>query len=354
MPVSVLDLLSDDAAGFDSALPPSFDDAFEVESFDFDSFAVDSFAVDSFDGPGLGRRALLPRLGGIVGDVPAAALQDERRRREEPVDRAAAAIAGLERGLGDALAHFEDARDTSGIHTRRSAWIKGIHGAHEGVKASGGARAARVGPLLPACATTTADDEIRRLEARSAYEAGVKSISEGRVSLGLASLRQAAEVEPENALYHNAVGAVLLNVGRYPDAQAEFQKAVELDPTYADAYHNLGSSYAEQGKWEEAITAYKKALAQTDLLDPGDHVQQPGLRLLGARSPHRRRRRRSAPRCSSSRSWCPRTSGSGSCSRRKGKKDEARLHFQAARDLEPASLLGKRAAEVLKAIGDGG
>jgi hypothetical protein len=53
VPVSVLDLLSDDAAGFDSALPPSFDDtfevdSFEVDSFDFDSFAVDSFAVDSF------------------------------------------------------------------------------------------------------------------------------------------------------------------------------------------------------------------------------------------------------------------------------------------------------------------
>jgi hypothetical protein len=48
VPVSVLDLLSDDAAGFDSALPPSFDDTFEVDSFDFDSFAVDSFAVDSF------------------------------------------------------------------------------------------------------------------------------------------------------------------------------------------------------------------------------------------------------------------------------------------------------------------
>jgi hypothetical protein len=40
-PLSVLDLLSDDAAGLDSALPPS--------PFDADSFDVDSFAVDSFD-----------------------------------------------------------------------------------------------------------------------------------------------------------------------------------------------------------------------------------------------------------------------------------------------------------------
>ena len=49
LPVSVLDLLSDDAAGFDSALPPSFDDAFEVDSFDVESFGVDSFAVESFE-----------------------------------------------------------------------------------------------------------------------------------------------------------------------------------------------------------------------------------------------------------------------------------------------------------------
>ena len=31
--------------------------------------------------------------------------------------------------------------------------------------------------FLPACATTSAEDEIRKLEARSSYEAGVKSIA---------------------------------------------------------------------------------------------------------------------------------------------------------------------------------
>lgn len=49
LPPSVLDLLSDDAAGLDSALPPSFDDAFDVESFVVDSFEPDSFEVDSFE-----------------------------------------------------------------------------------------------------------------------------------------------------------------------------------------------------------------------------------------------------------------------------------------------------------------
>src|SRR4030095_10672721 len=45
-------------------------------------------------GAGRGRRlgldGLLPRLGGIVGDVPAAALEDERSRREQATHRPAA------------------------------------------------------------------------------------------------------------------------------------------------------------------------------------------------------------------------------------------------------------------------
>jgi len=209
-----------------------------------------------------------------------------------------------------------------------------------------------VSALLPACATTTAEDEIRKLEARSAYEAGVKSIADGRVSLGLASLRQAAEVEPQNPLYRNAVGAVLLNVGRFPDAQVEFQKAVELDPTYADAFHNLGSAYAEQGKWDEAIGAYKKALAQTIYASPENTYNNLGYAYWAL---DRRKDAEDAfraalqlePKLVPSHFWL------GVLLQKEGRGDEAKAHLRAARDLAPASMLGRRAAEVLKALGDG-
>src|SRR5262249_10176773 len=193
-------------------------------------------------------------------------LQDERSGGEEPSHRSPASITRLERGFGDALSHLEGARTFRALV---------LVGRHEIKKYMARMRVSRNVPLLlllalllSSCATTSQDDEIRKLEARSSYEAGVKSIADGRVSLGLASLKQAVEIEPTNALYHNAVGAVLLNVGRFPDAQVEFQKAVELDPTYADAYHNLGSSFAEQGKWEDAVASYKKALAQTIYASP--------------------------------------------------------------------------------------
>lgn len=207
--------------------------------------------------------------------------------------------------------------------------------------------------LLPACATTSPDDEIRKLEGRAAYEGGVKSIAEGRISLGLSSLRQAAEIEPGNPLYRNAVGAVLLNIGRYPDAQVEFLKAVELDPTYADAYHNLGSAYAEQGKWEDAIGAYRKALAQAIYARPETTYNNLGYAYWAL---DRRKEAEEAfraalqlePKLVPSHFWL------GVLLEKEGRKAEARAHFRAARDLEPASMLGRRAAEVLKAMGEGG
>jgi tetratricopeptide (TPR) repeat protein len=207
--------------------------------------------------------------------------------------------------------------------------------------------------LLPGCATTTAQDEIRSLEARSAYEAGVKSIADGHVPLGLASLRQAAELEPQNALYHNAVGAVLLNIERFPDAQAEFDKAVAIDPTYADAYHNLGSALAGEGKWEEAIGAYKKALAQAIYARPQNTYNNLGYAYWAL---DRRKEAEEAfraalqlePKLVPSHFWL------GVLLEKEGRKAEAKTHFQAARDLEPGSMLGRQAAEVLKAMGDGG
>ena len=206
---------------------------------------------------------------------------------------------------------------------------------------------------LPACANTAAQEEIRRLEARSAYESGVKSIAENRIPLGLSSLRMAAEIEPQNPLYHNAVGAVLLSVGRYPDAQAEFQKAVELDPTYADAFHNLGSAYAEQAKWEDAIVAYRKALAQTIYASPENTYNNLGYAYwaLDQRKEAEeafRSARQLEPKLVPSHFWL------GVLLQKEGRGDEAKAHLRAARDLAPASMLGRRAAEVLKALGDGG
>src|SRR5439155_14021831 len=57
----------------------------------------------------LGLPGLLARLGRIVGDVPALALEDEGSGRQEAAHRATAGIARGQRRRGDALAPLEDA-----------------------------------------------------------------------------------------------------------------------------------------------------------------------------------------------------------------------------------------------------
>lgn len=208
------------------------------------------------------------------------------------------------------------------------------------------------GHLAAGCAST-AEDEVRRLGARASYERAVSQLAEKRLSPGLASLRQAVELAPEIALYHNALGAVLLDLRRSSEAQAEFEKAVEIDPTYADAFHNLGSAYAEQGKWEEAVPAYKKALAQPIYATPEATYNNLGLAYLAL---GKRREAEEAfrsalqlePKLLVSHFWLAKVLHD------EGRKDEARAHFKAARDLDPASSLGRAAAEALKTLGDGG
>ena len=186
--------------------------------------------------------------------------------------------------LRDALPHFEDTR------AARALVFVGWHETKEYMAIMRVSRSAvGAGPVPGRAVARVRDLDARRRDphARSArlLRGGREEHLGGANLARLSSLRQAVEVEPRNSLYHNAVGAVLLNIGRHADAQAEFQKAVELDPTYADAYHNLGSAYAEQAKWEEAIVAYRSALAQTIYTPARGHLQQPRLRLLGARSP---------------------------------------------------------------------
>ncbi len=116
-------------------------------------------------------------------------------------------------------------------------------------------------PLLLSSCASTQDREVKKLQARSSYEQGLRNLSEKRVSLGMAAIKEAVELDPENATYHMTLGVVLLDLKRSAEAQAEFQTALELDKNNPEAHHNLGLAYAEQNRLAEAVVAYKKALS---------------------------------------------------------------------------------------------
>jgi Flp pilus assembly protein TadD len=88
-------------------------------------------------------------------------------------------------------------------------------------------------------------------------------LREGRPADAIAPLRDAALLQPSNAIIQHDLGLACLEVGRTADAIAALRRAVSNDPRYGDAYFRLGIALEKQGEIARAIAAYDRA---TELL----------------------------------------------------------------------------------------
>ncbi len=83
----------------------------------------------------------------------------------------------------------------------------------------------------------------------------------GRPADAIAPLREAALLDPSNAIIQHDLGLACLEVGGVADAIAALQRAVASDPKYGDAYFRLGIALEKQGDLRAAIVAYDRATA---------------------------------------------------------------------------------------------
>jgi tetratricopeptide (TPR) repeat protein len=86
-----------------------------------------------------------------------------------------------------------------------------------------------------------------------------KFLSAGRPADAIAPLRDAALLQPSNAVILHDLGLACLEVGRVPDAVAALQQAVAGDPRYADAHFRLGIALEKLGSIDGALSAYDRA-----------------------------------------------------------------------------------------------
>lgn len=205
--------------------------------------------------------------------------------------------------------------------------------------------------LAGGCASVDKEREVQRLQAQAAYEQGVKNLQDKRISLGLVALQQAISLDPENAIYRNALGVVYLDMRRPAEAEKEFQKAAELDPGYAEAHHNLGLALAEQGQFDRAIAGYRKALAVPTYTTPEVAYNNMGNALFSqgkfrdAEDAYRAALQLNARLPSA-------LYGLGMALSRQGRQEDARTALRSARDMDTSSPFAQAATEALKALGE--
>jgi type IV pilus assembly protein PilF len=208
---------------------------------------------------------------------------------------------------------------------------------------------------LSGCASSASskEEEVRRLRARALYEQGLRSLADHQASPALSAFKEAVQLDPENANYHNVLGVVYLEIHQPADAETEFRKAVELDPGYGEAIHNLGLSFAEQGRYEDAIVQYRKAISM-----PVYPTPEVGYYNLGRAYVQINKPREAEDALRMAIRLDPKLGAAyyqlGVVLASTGRRDEAREIFRRARDLDPASPSGQAAAEALKTLGEGG
>jgi Flp pilus assembly protein TadD len=86
-----------------------------------------------------------------------------------------------------------------------------------------------------------------------------QSLRAGRPADAIAPLREAALLQPSDAIIQHDLGLACLEVGRTADAVAAFQLAVASNPRYGDAYFRLGVALEKMGNTGGAIVAYDRA-----------------------------------------------------------------------------------------------
>src|SRR3989304_3219127 len=206
--------------------------------------------------------------------------------------------------------------------------------------------------LLHGC-TSTQDEEVRKLQARATYEQAVRNLTENRLALGMAALKEALQLDPENAQYHNPLGLVLLNLGRPVDAQAEFQTAIDLEKTSPDLQHNLGIALAQQNRFDDAIAAYKKALTFPTYTTPEVAYYNMGEAYIRLGKPLEAPEAfRAAIQLDPTRVAAH--SGLGLALSQGGRRAAAKAASRQPRDLAPASPFTELAKNALRQLGNGG
>jgi Flp pilus assembly protein TadD len=109
-------------------------------------------------------------------------------------------------------------------------------------------------PVPPA--DMKADDLVE--SARAATDAG-------NLSVALALLKRATEIEPKNKFAWNNLGLIYLAQREDDQAISAFQKQIEVNPYDEYAYNNLGRVYWQERKYDDAVKAFNKQLENNPL-----------------------------------------------------------------------------------------
>ena len=126
----------------------------------------------------------------------------------------------------------------------------------------------------------------RNAEIQSAYQAGVAAAAKNDYKTAEAQFGKVVQLAPQIPEGHRALGAVLLRLGKFPQAIQELEQTLTLKPGDVSAQSDLAWAYQQIGAHQKALALFEKMEAEAAAKsgsDPAPAVP-PSVLLAYARS----------------------------------------------------------------------
>lgn len=101
------------------------------------------------------------------------------------------------------------------------------------------------------------DQKALSRSAQPYLDLGALLIKTSRPEEGIASLRQAAEIDPKSGPVHYQLGKAYFDLRRYPEAQQAAEEAARLDPKDSATHYLLGRIYQRLNKQDLSAKEFK-------------------------------------------------------------------------------------------------
>lgn len=94
------------------------------------------------------------------------------------------------------------------------------------------------------------------------FNEGIRLVRQERISDALASLEQAAALNPTHAQTYFNIGIIYSSRENYAASASNLEKAIYYNPNYTKAYGALGHVYTKLKRHEDAINCFKRIIEQ--------------------------------------------------------------------------------------------
>ena len=102
------------------------------------------------------------------------------------------------------------------------------------------------------------EEEVKE-KAKALIHEGVVLCKKGKREEGIASFREALQLDPGNEKIHYDMGIAYFELERYAEAIKCFTKAIEINKEFGDAYFNRAAAYRQIDEFEKAVVDSEKA-----------------------------------------------------------------------------------------------